>query len=228
MTRSVRPKAAQRQAESQQGLSSSPSELLGYSTRHEPWGLPWATLSSAMGEGTARVPVRKPSGNVELSRAQLDALAVEEPLEVRLAWGEGGSMTERSVAVTLRTPRNDRELAVGFLCTEGIVVRHDQVVGWTITGNVVRVELAPDLRVDLRGMERNFYVGSSCGVCGSFHRRGPRAADLRSFPARATLGAQRHPGHARSAAPRAGGLRGDRRPSCRGVVRRRGPHRHVA
>jgi FdhD protein len=115
---------------------------------------------------TARVPVRKLHGDGGFARAQLDVLAVEEPLEVRLAWHEKGARTERAVAVTMRTPGHDGELAVGFLCTEGIVGRRDQVVGWSGTGNVVRVELAPDARVDLGGMERSFYVSSSCGVCG--------------------------------------------------------------
>jgi FdhD protein len=119
-----------------------------------------------MGESTARVPVRKLSGSAGFSRPQLDVLAVEEPLEVRLAWSEGGSLTERPVAVTMRTPGNDGELALGFLWTEGIVGRRGQVAGWKSTGNVVRVELAPDTRVDLRGTERNFYVSSSCGLCG--------------------------------------------------------------
>jgi FdhD protein len=118
------------------------------------------------GASTARVPVRKLEGDGGSARVQLDVLAVEEPLEVRLAWHEEGAMTERAIAVTMRTPGHDGELAVGFLCTEGIVGRRDQVVGWSGTGNVVRVELAPDARVDLRGMERSFYVSSSCGVCG--------------------------------------------------------------
>jgi FdhD protein len=114
----------------------------------------------------ARVPVRKLRGDGGFARAELDVLAVEEPLEVRLAWHEKGALIERAVAVTMRTPGHDGELAVGFLCTEGIVGRRDQVVGWSGTGNVVRVELAPDARVDLGGMERSFYVSSSCGVCG--------------------------------------------------------------
>jgi len=117
-------------------------------------------------EGTARVPVRKSSADAGFSRAQLDVLAVEEPLEVRLAWRERDAATERAIAVTMRTPGHDGELAVGFLYTEGVVARREDVAECTATGNVARVSLAPGTRVDLGRAERSFYVSSSCGVCG--------------------------------------------------------------
>ncbi|HEY5241455.1 MAG TPA: formate dehydrogenase accessory sulfurtransferase FdhD, partial [Polyangiaceae bacterium] len=116
--------------------------------------------------GTARVSVRKLSGDAGFSRAELDVLAVEEPLEVRLAWRERDAMTERAIAVTMRTPGHDEELALGFLATEGLVTRREEVARCDASGNVVRVELAPGTRVALEGMERSFYVTSSCGVCG--------------------------------------------------------------
>ena len=119
-----------------------------------------------VGDGTARVAVRKLSGDAGFSRPELDVLAVEEPLEVRLAWRERDAMTERAVAVTMRTPGHDGELALGFLFTEGIVARREDVAACEPSGNVVRVELTAEARVDLRGTERNFYVSSSCGVCG--------------------------------------------------------------
>ncbi|HEY1693170.1 MAG TPA: formate dehydrogenase accessory sulfurtransferase FdhD [Polyangiaceae bacterium] len=118
-------------------------------------------------QGTARVPVRKMQGTEGVSRAQLDALAVEEPLEVRLAWRErDASRVERPVAVTMRTPGSDRELAVGFLFGEGIVRAPEDVQSCEASGNVARVELAAGVPVDTAGMQRNFYVSSSCGVCG--------------------------------------------------------------
>lgn len=120
-----------------------------------------------MGPGTiARVAVRKyDSRDASIGRPHFDALAVEEPLEIRLACAEWGD-AERTVAVTMRTPGNDAELAVGFLRTEGIIERATDVVSTRSSDNVTRVDLAPGTRVDLARLERHFYVSSSCGVCG--------------------------------------------------------------
>ena len=120
-----------------------------------------------MGPGTiARVAVRKyDGGNAPIGRPHFDALAVEEPLEIRLACTEWGD-AERTVAVTMRTPGNDAELAVGFLRTEGIIERATDVVSTEASDNITRVDLAPGTRVDLARLERHFYVSSSCGVCG--------------------------------------------------------------
>jgi FdhD protein len=117
---------------------------------------------------TARVPVRKLSGAARFAHAQLDALAVEEPLEVRVAWRErdAADVEERAIAVTMRTPGDDAQLAVGFLFTEGIVRRRADVASCEAKGNVARVELAAGVGVDLGALERHFYMSSSCGVCG--------------------------------------------------------------
>jgi FdhD protein len=68
----------------------------------------------------------------------------------------------------MRTPGHDDELAVGFLYAEGIILTREQVAGVRVCGggNVVRVELAAGVRVDLARLERHFYTSSSCGVCG--------------------------------------------------------------
>jgi FdhD protein len=119
------------------------------------------------GQATARVPVRRVRGDSGPARAQLDALAVEEPLEIRLAWRRGDAATERPIAITMRTPGHDRELAVGFLFSEGIVATRDDIAACDEgRANVVRVELAPGTCVDEGVLERHFYVSSSCGVCG--------------------------------------------------------------
>jgi len=125
-------------------------------------------------------------GRVE---ARQDDLAAEEPLEIRIG--------ERPLSVTMRTPGHDFELAAGFLFTEGIVERAEQIVSirepdgvkFTERGNIVEVELAPNVSLDLESTQRNFFAASSCGICGkasidSVRRRGVRAAnpDFRLSP----------------------------------------------
>jgi FdhD protein len=107
--------------------------------------------------------------------AATDLVATEEPLEIRLAYSlPDGGRAEKSVSITMRTPGNDQELAIGFLFTEGIVRAADDVQSVAPCGppapngliNVVKVELAPGVEVDLGRLERHFYTSSSCGVCG--------------------------------------------------------------
>jgi FdhD protein len=102
------------------------------------------------------------------STLQPDLLVVEEPLEVRLGHDVDGRRVHVPISVTMRTPGHDDELAVGFLYTEGIVVAREQVVGVRACGggNVVCVDLAAGVGVDLTRLERHFYTSSSCGVCG--------------------------------------------------------------
>jgi FdhD protein len=94
--------------------------------------------------------VRLPGGGTEP-----DELAVEEPLEIRV----GG----RPIAVTMRTPGHDEELALGFLRSEGIraVEAHPTA---DLAANTIEVDVEGEL--DLERLERNFYTSSSCGVCG--------------------------------------------------------------
>jgi FdhD protein len=97
-----------------------------------------------------------------------DALAVEEPLEIRIGLGN----SHRAVSITMRTPGADLELAAGFLFTEGILDSKNQVKAVKHCGkfpnnqNTIRVDLAENTEIDLRRLERNFYTTSSCGVCG--------------------------------------------------------------
>ncbi len=109
-----------------------------------------------------------------MAEARADALAVEEPLEIQLGYGnKRGWRVHKSVSVTMRTPGNDGELAVGFLFTENIlsdpltqIERIETPQDTKNPGNVVRVELREGVEVDLRRLERHFYTSSSCGVCG--------------------------------------------------------------
>ena len=79
-----------------------------------------------------------------------------------------GRRVHRGISITMRTPGKDTELAVGFLFTEGLIADRDQVAGVRACGggNAVRVDLSPGVAVDLARLERHFYTGSSCGVCG--------------------------------------------------------------
>jgi FdhD protein len=96
-----------------------------------------------------------------------DVIVMEEPLEVRVAWVEAGSLTERNVAITMRTPGNDGELATGFLFTEGVISGWEAIAAITqVADNAVRVTLTEGHLPQLSGSERNFYTTSSCGVCG--------------------------------------------------------------
>jgi FdhD protein len=104
-----------------------------------------------------------------------DYVATEEPLEIRLGYSdESGARAERSISITMRTPGNDDELAIGFLAGEGIVRSSEDITLVRPCGppapngliNVVRVELAESVTVELDRLQRNFYTSSSCGVCG--------------------------------------------------------------
>jgi FdhD protein len=112
-------------------------------------------------------------------RLVIDELAVEEPLEIRI--------NGQAAGVTMRTPGDDFELAAGFLLTEGIVSRRDEIerIGFgtgtdgQASGNQVDVTLASSSRVDLSRLQRVADATSSCGVCGrtsldAVHARGLR------------------------------------------------------
>jgi FdhD protein len=119
-----------------------------------------------------RITVRKPILTLRLDggeRRRPDTLAVEEPLEIRV----GGD----PLAVTMRTPGHDVELAAGFLVSEAVISRGDEFSGAIHCGgpgtggventyNVLDVTLAPGVRPPAPDIARSFYTTSSCGVCG--------------------------------------------------------------
>lgn len=102
----------------------------------------------------------------EEPRRDLDVLAREEPLEIRVRG--------QSVAVTMRTPGRDAELAAGFLLTEGLVTRREDIVEIAHCqqgeaaqlGNTLNVFLAPSVVVDFEQLTRHVFASSSCGLCG--------------------------------------------------------------
>jgi FdhD protein len=105
-------------------------------------------------------------------RRRSDAVATEEPLEIRLHHIGDDYIS----SVTMRTPGNDFELATGWLLAEGIVRGPDDVtrmaycvdrdVGEEQRYNIVNVHLRPDPRRDFGSIERDFFTTSACGVCG--------------------------------------------------------------
>jgi FdhD protein len=123
-----------------------------------------------------------------------DEVAAEEPLELRL--GAGG--VTRTLAITMRTPGNDFELAAGFASGEGIVRERDEIAGIAYCldpaiepdqqYNVVTIELMRDALPATAGFERHFTVSSACGICGRAQlqnlreRVTPLADDLRVSP----------------------------------------------
>ena len=103
-------------------------------------------------------------------RSRSDYLATEEPLEIRLA------DPKQTVAITMRTPGADFDLAAGFLYSEGVVSNRDDIqqisycVDLEVDGeqryNIVNVKLREGLFPDLPSLERHFFTTSACGVCG--------------------------------------------------------------
>jgi FdhD protein len=103
-----------------------------------------------------------------------DAIAIEEPLEIRLDHGPASERKVQNISVTMRTPGNDAELAAGFLFTEGIIknasdiqqIAHCFIACAENRENVIQVSLAENITPHLQNTKRNFYTTSSCGVCG--------------------------------------------------------------
>jgi FdhD protein len=122
--------------------------------------------------GSVQLPVFRVSGGS--LRSGNDILAVEEPLEIRLAYGSSDSLITQNLAVTMRTPGFDEELALGFIFTEGIITRDTDIdrIEHIFTNcsesnqNIIRVTLNDAAIPNLLHAERNFYTTSSCGVCG--------------------------------------------------------------
>jgi FdhD protein len=117
----------------------------------------------------ARTSTRRPVVKINLSgetRRRPDELAAEEPLEIRVR--------KQALAVTMRTPGHDIDLAMGFLLSEGVITTAGDVVTALLcagtdtpnTYNVVDIALGADVPPPITDPSRNFYTTSSCGVCG--------------------------------------------------------------
>ena len=102
-----------------------------------------------------------------------DSLSVEEPLEIRVAWGNVEARAVEALAVTMRTPGDDFDLVAGFLLGEGILDSADGLQELTYCRgqetqeyNVVEARLRPGISFDLERLRRNIFTSSSCGICG--------------------------------------------------------------
>ncbi len=98
-----------------------------------------------------------------LRKEALDAIAREEPLEIRV--------DTAPISITMRTPGCDEELGLGFLVAEGILRKQKQVVKVEPSrrnrdGNVLEIFLAPEVKIDLATLTRHVFASSSCGLCG--------------------------------------------------------------
>ena len=113
------------------------------------------------GIGSGQIIRRKQDGSFEYHR---DDLTVEEPLEIRIA--------SKTVATTMRTPGHDEELAAGFLVSEGLVRRRDQIDKFSRPAvernreNIITVYLAEGVKAKLGSTKRFGTISSSCGICG--------------------------------------------------------------
>lgn len=97
-----------------------------------------------------------------------DELAIEEPLEIQIIYGDKNNKRQKTISITMRTPGNDEELALGFLFTEGIIQSKSQIANTNMSTfeNKALVTFNENENLNLQNAERNFYTTSSCGVCG--------------------------------------------------------------
>jgi FdhD protein len=118
------------------------------------------------GESSVRAEVTRLSATAA-PLANSDSLAVEEPLEIRVRG--------HAIAVTMRTPGHDEELAAGFLLSEGILKRGSDIIeiahcradaAAALAGNILNVFLAPNVELDMNRLTRHVFSASSCGLCG--------------------------------------------------------------
>lgn len=116
-----------------------------------------------MEEGLHHIQIQKTKNGNSVS--QDDVVAVEAPLEIQIQHFHEEKPT--AISVTMRTPGDDQELALGFLFTEGLITHFNEVKAVSFVGdNIVKVYLNEGCQIEMQKTERNFYTTSSCGVCG--------------------------------------------------------------
>ena len=146
-----------------------------------------------MTKKTKHITILKVSAQSHLE--QEDQLAIEEPLEIQIEYGATDSRQRKNISITMRTPDNDAELALGFLFTEGIIKSYSQIKKihhiprWDPEPeeNTILVELQEDIEIDLKKLERHFYTTSSCGVCGKASIEAIQTQDFSELPNQAPI-----------------------------------------
>ena len=139
-----------------------------------------ATSATAVPAQSIRVGVRvhglsESEGPNQGPNESTDLVTVEEPLEIRLGYRQRAEHAEQSIAVTMRTPGHDFDLALGFLHGEGVIASAKDVASVEFRDppsldkglrNVVKATLANHVRFDAARLTRHVFTSSSCGVCG--------------------------------------------------------------
>jgi len=104
-----------------------------------------------------------------------DLISIEEPLEMIVRYKKNNEWIDNSISITMRTPKNDEDLIVGLLFSEGIINKNSEIekveflgdkVGKFKLKNKIRATLNSGENLDLKHLRRNFLTNSSCGVCG--------------------------------------------------------------
>ena len=95
-----------------------------------------------------------------------DSVAVEQPLEILVQYGAQTARVEQNISMTMRTPGQDTELALGFLFTEGVLPDAGVIQSIRPGPDSILVSLSDRFIPDLTAMQRSSYTSSSCGVCG--------------------------------------------------------------
>ena len=104
-----------------------------------------------------------------------ELVSIEEPLEMIIYYKKNNDWINNSISITMRTPKNDEDLIVGLLFSEGIIQKTSEIKKVELLGhktgkfklqNKIRVTLNNSKNLDVKHLRRNFLTNSSCGICG--------------------------------------------------------------